>query len=83
MNPYRPKVVDAFDHVIYFSIARLKERIVRVSSCISDYASSTDAEKSDLAKKDYINSFLEAKQQYPQHVTDDNIAMYILTNVSS
>lgn len=81
MNPYRPKTVDAFDHVIYFSLARLMERITGVKT--SPFSSAGDAEKSSLTpKNDYIASFLEAQKAYPDVVTNDNIVMYILTNVS-
>lgn len=81
MNPYRPKTVDAFDHVIYFSLARLMERIPGVKQ--SSSSSITDQEKSSVApKNDYIASFLEAQKAYPDVVTNDNIVMYILTNVS-
>lgn len=34
-------------------------------------------------KRDFITSFLQAKQQYPDVVTDENIVMYILTNISA
>ena len=80
MNPYRPKTVDAFDHVIYFSFARLMERLSALKSPSSPSAG--DPEKGGFGvKKDYIASFLEAKQLYPDVVTDQNIVMYILTNV--
>lgn len=82
MNPYRPKTVDAFDHVIYFSLARLMERISGVKTSPSSIAG--DPEKSSMApKNDYIASFLEAQKAYPDAVTNDNIVMYILTNVSN
>jgi hypothetical protein len=43
----------------------------------------SDPEKGGFSvKRDYIASFLEAKQLYPDVVTDENIVMYILTNVS-
>ena len=81
MNPYRPKTVDAFDHVIYFSFARLMERLKALKSPASPGIS--DPEKGGFGvKRDYIASFLEAKQLYPDVVTDENIVMYILTNVS-
>lgn len=81
MNPYRPKTVDAFDHVIYFSLARLMERISGVKQLPS--SSAADPEKSSITpKNDYISSFLEAQKAYPDVVTNDNIVMYILTNVS-
>lgn len=81
MNPYRPKTVDAFDHVIYFSLARLMERISGVKQLPS--SSAADPEKSSITPKyDYISSFLEAQKAYPDVVTNDNIVMYILTNVS-
>lgn len=34
-------------------------------------------------KKDFITSFLQAKQLHPDVVTDNNIVMYILTNISA
>lgn len=81
MNPYRPKTVDAFDHVIYFSLARLMERISGVKKLPP--SSAGDSEKSSITpKNDYIASFLEAQKAYPDVVTNDNIVMYILTNVS-
>jgi hypothetical protein len=80
MNPYRPKTVDAFDHVIHFSFARLMERISSLKSIPSPSIGDLTKEKS-IVKKDYIASFLEARQSYPD-VTDENIVMYILTNVS-
>lgn len=81
MNPYRPKTVDAFDHVIYFSLARLMERIPGVKQLPISKAG--DPEKSSITpKNDYIASFLEAQKAYPDVVTNDNIVMYILTNVS-
>lgn len=81
MNPYRPQTVDAFDHVIHFSHARLMERLSSLNSPPS--ADAGDPEKGELGvKKDYIASFLEAKQLYPDAVTNDSIVMYILTNVS-
>lgn len=81
MNPYRPKTVDAFDHVIYFSLARLMERISGASQPAS--SSAGKPEKSGVTpRNDYIASFLEAQKAYPDVVTNDNIVMYILTNVS-
>ena len=81
MNPYRPKTVDAFDHVIYFGFARLMERLAALKSPPSP--STGDPEKGGFSvKKDYIASFLDAKQLYPDVVRDENIVMYILTNVS-
>lgn len=81
MNPYRPKTVDAFDHVIYFSLARLMERISGASQPAS--SSAGKPEKSSVApRNDYIAGFLEAQKAYPDVVTNDNIVMYILTNVS-
>lgn len=81
MNPYRPKSVDAFDHVIYFSLARLMERISGVKQ--SPSSSVVEKEKSSITpRNDYITSFLEAQKAYPDVVTNDNIVMYILTNVS-
>ena len=72
MNPYRPKKVDAFDHVIHFSLKKLLERVSSVT---------VDAEKGET-KKDYLSNFLESKELYPDVVDNDNIVMYILTNVS-
>ena len=80
-NPYRPQKVDAFDHVIHFSFARLMERLSALKS--SPPLGSGDPEKGGFGvKRDYITSFLEAKQLYPDVVTNENITMYILTNVS-
>lgn len=77
MNSYRPKTVDAFDHVIYFSLARLMERISG-----SPTSNARNPEKSSMIpKNDYIASFSEAQKAYPDVVTNDNIVMYILTNV--
>lgn len=73
--------MDAFDHVIYFSMARLKERLSALKSPSSFVAGDPEKGGSDV-KKDYIASFLEAKQTFPDIVTDENIVMYILTNVS-
>ncbi|KAK7711179.1 hypothetical protein SLS63_012720 [Diaporthe eres] len=82
MNPYRPKTVDAFDHVIYFSLARLMERISGIKT--SPSSSAGVPEKSSMTpKNDYIASFLEAQKAYPDAVTNDNIVMYILTNISA
>jgi len=73
--------VDAFDHVVHFSFARLMERITALKS--PAFPDAVDPEKSGIGiKKDYIYSFLEAKHLYPDLITDDNIVMYILTNVS-
>ena len=80
MNRYRPKVVDAFDHVIYLSLAKLTERLTALKSPPSHGVG--DPEKGGAVVKDYIASFLEAKQSFPDVVTDENIVMYILTNVS-
>ncbi|MCJ1473076.1 hypothetical protein MMC13_001726 [Lambiella insularis] len=82
MNPYRPKTIDAFDHVIHFSFARLMERLSTLKLPPSPNAE--DPEKGGLSvKRDYVASFLEAKQIYPDVVTNENIAMYILTNISA
>ena len=81
MNRYRSKTVDAFDHVIYFSHARLTERLAAIKS--APFPGAGDPEKGGIGvKKDYIASFLEAKQTFPEVVTDENIVLYILTNVS-
>lgn len=81
MNPYRPKTVDAFDHIIHFSFARLMERINFLDSLPS--SSTGDPKKGETGtQKDYISSFLEAKHLYPGLITNENIVMYILTNVS-
>ena len=79
MNPYRPKTVNLFDHVIHFSLTRLIERMTVLQS---PFPGAGDAGKDGLGiKKDYIAGFLEAKQLYPHVVADRNIVMYILTNV--
>ena len=57
------------------------ERITALKS--PAFPDAGDPEKSGFGiKKDYISSFLEAKHLYPGLITDDNIVMYILTNVS-
>lgn len=81
MNPYRPKTVDAFDHVIHFSLSRLMKRITTLESDPSP--STGNPEKGAFGlRRDYISGFLEAKHLYPDVVKDENIVIYILTNVS-
>lgn len=80
MNPYRPGTVDAFDHVVHFSFARLMERTTALKS--PSFPDGGDEKIGFGKKRDYISSFLEAKHLYPDLITDDNIVMYILTNVS-
>ncbi|KAK3317824.1 cytochrome P450 [Cercophora scortea] len=85
MNAYRPQWVDAFDHALYFSLAQLAERQRASQSASSPETLIADPEKGSIAgdKKDYIASFLEAKKLYPDGITDENIVMYILTNLSA
>lgn len=59
----------------------MKERLASLKTGPSSLTA--DPEKGGFGvKKDYIASFLEAKKLHPDVVTDENIVMYILTNVS-
>lgn len=77
INPYRPKIVDAFDRVVHYSIALLAERRAAGERHVGKGVETSGSG----AEKDFMASFLEAQGSHSGAIQDENIVMYILTNV--
>ncbi|CAM1511888.1 Fc.00g094010.m01.CDS01 [Cosmosporella sp. VM-42] len=65
-NPYCPIKFATFEHAAMYSFQRVMER-----------ASKQEARP----RKDFLDNFLEAKQQYPDIVTDNEVVSYLMMNV--
>lgn len=66
-NKYCPIKFDTFAHAAMYSVQRLMER-----------QSSPDSKTED----DFLANFLEAKEQFPETVTDNEVISYLMMNVS-
>ena len=65
-NQYCPIKFDTFEGAAYYSFQRLMER-----------ASSQDTK----ARGDFLDNFLEAKKQFPDIVSDNEVVSYLMMNV--
>jgi hypothetical protein len=68
-NPYLPVKFPDFSSAAGFCVARFAERMQHIE------------EFKD--KKDFMNGFLQAKQEYPNEVTDNEVIGYLIINVRS
>ncbi|KAH6986398.1 cytochrome P450 [Ilyonectria sp. MPI-CAGE-AT-0026] len=65
-NPYCPIKFATFENAAIYSFQRVMERVA-----------SQDAKP----RQDFLDNFLEAKQQYPDIVSDNDVVSYLMMNV--
>ncbi|KAK7421448.1 hypothetical protein QQX98_002146 [Neonectria punicea] len=65
-NPYCPIKFATFENAAIYSYQRVMERVA-----------SQDAKP----RKDFLDNFLEAKQQYPDTISDNEVVSYLMMNV--
>lgn len=65
-NPYCPIKFATFENAAIYSFQRVMERVA-----------SQDAK----SRQDFLGNFLEAKQQYPDIVSDNDVVRYLMMNV--
>jgi hypothetical protein len=81
LNPYRPPSIRKFDWLINFSVEKVTERIAAEKSSLLSQLDEAESGGGG-APNDYLDSLLRGRKSAPETLTDVNIAMYIMTNVS-
>ena len=66
-NPYRPYKFPDFSHAAGFCVQAFIERAQNIEQF--------------KGKKDYMNDFLRAKEEYPDLVTDNEVIGYLILNI--